>query len=200
MALLSARKINAALENFARGIDLVIPPYVNTIPHMTFELSRSRRYEHELSIAVLQFQAGQGTRLLQDSKRSVLEWRRSRIAGKLLFALAGAILRRNLRDSDILTQDISNDCFVVLFTETSTEGAAHATARLNDLLNRHLHVTYEAGIAEFPENGFTIADLVAFAKSDLKSDIRPKSANNGKSGERTKRMHSSKKVGSLGKF
>ena len=201
MALISAKKINAALENFARGIDLVIPPYMNTIPHMTFELSRSRRYQHELSIAVLQFQPGQATRLLQDNKRAFPGWRNTHVAGKLLFTLAGAILRRNLRDSDILTQDISNDCFIVLFTETSSKAAAHAAGRLNDLLHRQMHLTLEVGIAEFPEDGFTVADLVEFAKRNLKSGFHVESASNGKSEDgNKKRVQSPKEVESLGEI
>ena len=142
-----------------------VPSFQNTLPYMTFELTRARRYNHTLSVLILGLESAQKKVLLKKNSNLANQWGNEQLASKFLFSLIGTILRESLRDSDILSFEVVNDRFIVLLTDTDEKKARNAVVRLNTLVNEQLQTQLQAGVAEFPSNGLTIEDLIKYAQT-----------------------------------
>ena len=141
-----------------------IPTYQSMLPYMTFELTRGRRYNHNLSMLILGLDHSQKQELLNNNRSDSNQWGNEQLASKFLFSLIGTILREGLRDSDILSCEILNDRFIVQLTDTDNAKAIRAVARLNAMVYDQVNTRLRAGIAEFPSNGLTIEDLLKYAE------------------------------------
>ncbi|MFQ5627682.1 MAG: diguanylate cyclase domain-containing protein [bacterium] len=163
------RRKKKTKDNMANNTQLAllssIPSYQSTLPYMTFELTRARRYNHTLSVLILGIESGQKEELLKKNKNLANQWGNEQLAAKFLFSLIGTILRESLRDSDILSFELVNDRFVILLTDTDEKKARNAVVRLNNLVNEQIQTQLKAGVAEFPSNGLTIEDLIKYAQT-----------------------------------
>jgi diguanylate cyclase (GGDEF)-like protein len=85
-------------------------------------------------------------------------------------------LMRNARDSDVIAR-YGGEEFAIIFPETSTQAARDATHRFREIIEgrdftlpqfgRTLHVTVSIGVAVYPRDGITTADLIARADEAL---------------------------------
>jgi GGDEF domain-containing protein len=151
--------------NSQRALLSTIPSYQSTLPYMTFELTRARRYNHTLSVLILGLDTKQKEELLEKNKHLAHQWANEHLASKFLFSLIGTIIRESLRDSDILSYEVIDDRFIILLTDTDEDKANNAVVRLNELVHEQIQTQLRAGIAEFPSNGLTIEDLVKYAQT-----------------------------------
>jgi GGDEF domain-containing protein len=115
-----------------------VPTFRKSKPLILKELSRTRRYQHSLSILVLNLE-----KTLPDDDKTVSlfspqanngDKHESSISHQTLqlgFMLAGTILHDALRESDIVTYDVSNNQFIVVLPETNKLQAQDAAKRLN---------------------------------------------------------------------
>ena len=141
-------------------------------PLILKELSRTRRYQHPLSLLVLNLE-----KELPDDHKTVSLFspqatngdnHKSSISQQTLqlgFMLAGTILHDSLRESDIVTYDVSNNQFIVVLPETNKLQAQDAAKRLNRIFLKRSLFRLRIGLAEFPQDGWIIEDLVNIASN-----------------------------------
>jgi hypothetical protein len=139
-----------------------IASYRRSLPQFAVALSRARRYQHPITVAVLSLGREQ---LVQSMRNLAGGWTNANLASHFYFSFVGALLRDNLRESDVVTYDAAADQFVILLTETSAAGAEQALLRLNALVYKHTAVALRLGTAEFPADGLIIEDLVGCAQA-----------------------------------
>ena len=95
---------------------------------------------------------------------------------QLAFLLLGSILRDALRESDLVTFDPLGYQYIVLLAHSSKTEASRAVRRVQDLIVERSALHCRVGLAEFPTDGFTIADLVTKAREECQL---PLSSTNG---------------------
>ena len=143
-----------------------IPTFRRSLPQLTNELARVRRYNRPLSIIVLRIESDQ---LLLDLKRSlssdsgngsVSSYNSIIQTLQLVFSLVGSILRESLRESDIACYDVANNQYVIMLPECTRHQALQTVRRLKKLLFKRTAGHLVAGLSEFPSDGLIIEDLV----------------------------------------
>jgi hypothetical protein len=163
--LLAWRKRKMALALMsglgARGQG-AIASYRRSLPQLRFALSRARRYQHPITLAVMSLGREQ---LVQSIRNLAGGWTHANLASHFYFSFIGSLLRDNLRESDIVTYDAAADQYVLLLTETPAAEAKNAILRLNGLVFKHTAVYLRIGIAEFPVDGLIVEDLVTCAQA-----------------------------------
>lgn len=125
------------------------------------ELSRARRYDKPLTIAVI------------DADRfKSLNDTHGHLAGDLVLRKIGAILRDSFRQSDTAGR-YGGEEFVVILPETDIETAQRKLESLQELVantpialgarGERVQVTISAGLASFPQDGKDAAELFGLA-------------------------------------
>jgi len=146
-----------------------LPFYHNFLPALNKELSRIRRFEHPLSIVVMQ---PNGVHLDKADKYKQKADPRTGISqfptdikstSKAEFVLCGLIVKNSIRDIDMIAYDNLNNRFILSFPETNKAQANQSIKRLKKLIGNSMAGQLCFGIAEFPENGLIIEDLIEHA-------------------------------------
>lgn len=129
------------------------------------ELSRARRYNKVLSIAVID---ADRFKLLNDTH--------GHMAGDLALRKIGALLHDSFRQSDTAGR-YGGEEFVVILPETDIIAAHQKLESLRELLastpislatrDEKIQVTISAGLASFPQDGENAADLFALADARM---------------------------------
>ncbi len=137
------------------------------------DLPSRRRFQDELALQLAQARryGGRGTLLYMDLDgfKSVNDCLGHSAGDELLTSLA-RLLRRRLRDSDLLAR-LGGDEFAVLLPHTGVESAQALADQLLEAIGQHtlvisgqtVGVTASIGIALFPEHGETVEELLAHA-------------------------------------
>ncbi len=139
--------------------ELVTPSYRRSLPRLSQELARMRRYERSLAVLVIDIDRRGGK-----AEESV----RGQGGRELAFAFwhLGAMLRDLLRNSDIVTSDPVDDRFVIVLPEANRAQAGLAAQRLRTSLQTATLLRVRTGVAEFPGDGLIIEELVKAAEND----------------------------------
>ena len=125
---------------------------------LAYELERSERFGHEFSILMLDL----------DDFKDVNDTY-GHPCGDAVLKQVAETMRIGLRRGDITTR-IGGDEFAIILTETGREGALIAAETLRNRLKesiyqtadgRHFQVTVSIGIATYPGDALTLADLTA---------------------------------------
>lgn len=139
------------------------------LPELRWEIYRARRYRRPLSLAVLDMEREEGEedradRTPQpsdgDGAPVLLETRIPHLASLLL----GRILEGLVRQSDHVAHLPAQDRFALVLPETDRERAHRALARLTPLVKDRTGLPMRTGVASFPEDGFTLSDLLEEAE------------------------------------
>jgi hypothetical protein len=88
-------------------------------------------------------------------------------------ALLASILREIVRDADIVTYAALLGRCVVLMPEVCKAEARQALARVGHLCANRIGLAIRAGIAVFPEEGWTLEDLIQHAEQMDEEAKRP---------------------------
>ncbi len=158
----SRRTINAVLEAAA------IPAYRQSLPELRKELSRVRRLQRPLTIVVIQLNGAfsQGHKGLINVG-SVNQSNQLDELQLVEFVLCGSIFRDALRETDITTYDGVKKKFVIVLPESTKKDAIQSVKRLKDVISKAIADHLSVGIAEFPEDGLIIEDLINRATDRL---------------------------------
>jgi hypothetical protein len=137
-------------------------------PSILREFARVRRYQRILTVMVLHLKPNQDLprKLSQNEQESTPEAliKSSKKNYELLeFLIVGAILRDSLRESEITTYDARNNQFVIILPEVNKAQTMNLVERLKGLLYDKVLAQIKVGIAEYPNDGLVIEDLVKFA-------------------------------------
>jgi len=162
LGLLWQRHRNSAkvAKSLQAGWHRTILPYSKSLTRMIAELERARRYHRTLTLTVLVV-----VYEMNKPKRRGLPTvlGDAGLTSQLLLSLVSSLLRENMRSSDIVTYNATNDHYIILSPESSLANAEQAVARLQNLISNRTKITMRFVVAEFPADGLILPDLVARA-------------------------------------
>ncbi|MDZ7287084.1 MAG: hypothetical protein ONB48_15665 [candidate division KSB1 bacterium] len=161
-------------------------PYGKSLTRMVAELERARRYHRTLTLTVLVVDY-EGGKLRRRGFSTLLG--DTGLASQLLLSLISSLLRENMRSSDIVTYNVTEDRYLILSPESSLASAEQAVARLLHLISNRTKITLRFGIAEFPADGLILSDLVAraHARSQRKAADHPPQTDGAQSSQGVQR-------------
>jgi GGDEF domain-containing protein len=151
--------INSILEAAA------IPAYRQSLPQLRKELSRARRLQSPLAIVVIQLNSREHKDATNEG--SVDQSNQLHELQLLEFVLCGSTFRDALRETDIATYDGVKKQFVISLPESTKKDAIQSVKRLKDVVSKATADHLSVGIAEFPEDGLIIEDLINRATERL---------------------------------
>ena len=132
-----------------------LSPLVDPSDVLTFEFGRARRYERALSIVVV----------------APISWPADHDRGadtdaeSVLPLLTAAGLREALRETDIMCYEPIEGRFVLGLTESKGPAARRALERVQTLFKKRLRIDLVVGVAQFPDDGLTLDDLLSAARA-----------------------------------
>lgn len=148
-------------------IDALTPAYNHRYfqEALTKEIHRHSRTGHELALAMLDI----------DNFKKINDTFGHPVGDEILKGLVEELMR-NARDSDVVAR-YGGEEFAIIFPDTASVSARDAANRLRELierrefplpaLNRTLFITVSIGVAVYPVDGATAADLISRADSAL---------------------------------
>lgn len=142
-----------------------IPSFHDSIGHLNKELSRARRSHRPLSIIVIEYHPSvSGSYISRQSDDSEsLKFISNRGETDLTeFFLCGKVIRDALRDIDITSYAAVNNQFIIVLPESTKSEAEDALRRIKRLAGRGAN-QFRAEVAEFPNDGLILDDLVLHA-------------------------------------
>jgi GGDEF domain-containing protein len=166
------RSAAAAKKSLYGSWHAAIPRYRRSLHRLTAELERARRYHRALTVTVLAVDFDQH----KQKKHNLIDLSGdTEIASQFFFSLVSSLLRDNVRGSDLVTYDVTNDFYVLLFPESTATATEQTLRRLQQLVMERSKVMLRYGVAEFPKDGLIIQDLVgrALAKSQRRASEMP---------------------------
>ena len=148
-------------------IDALTPAYNHRFfqEALTKELHRHARTRHEMALAMLDI----------DNFKKINDTFGHPVGDEILKGLVEELMV-NARDSDVVAR-YGGEEFAIIFPDTPAHSARDAANRLRELvearefplpqLNRTLHITVSIGVALFPRDGATTADIISRADAAL---------------------------------
>ena len=159
-------KIRVAIEEAAEIATRVagVPNFRRSLPDLARELARARRYGRPASLAILSLGGHWSDETRFRNGDSASESRLMTRTSQVATMVFGSVFQEALRESDLVTYGAARNQYVILLTE-STKGQAHkAIERLGALYYQRTLDRLRAGIAEFPSDALTLAELVMSAE------------------------------------
>lgn len=142
----------------------------DALPRLVAELERARRYSRPFTIAVVS--AELPDRRVNDQHVAIAGVHGNG-SSRLFSPLLGSILREALRDCDLVMYSAIEGRCLVGMPELGADEARLAVTRLHDLCTSRLTLPLRSGVAVFPEDGWTLEDLLRGAESNWVSDGSP---------------------------
>ncbi len=142
-----------------------IPSFRNSIGHLNKELSRARRSHSPLSIIVIEHhptESGSYISRQSDNPESLRFISRRGETDITDFLLCGKVIREALRDIDITSYAAVNNQFIIVLPESTKSEAEDALLRIKRMIGKSAN-QFLAEVAEFPNDGLILDDLVAHA-------------------------------------
>ena len=142
-----------------------IPPFHKSIEHLNKELSRARRSHSPLSIIVIEHhptESSSNSSRLSDNSDSLSIIIPSREGDLTDFLLCGKVIRDALRDIDIVSYAAVDNLFIIVLPESTKSEAEDALRRIKGIVGMEAD-QWLAEVAEFPNDGLILDDLVAHA-------------------------------------
>lgn len=155
----------SAVEIAAAAIGL--PTFRASSAQMAAELARARRYERTLSVLVL------GPHVPEDAAHRHAEAGLPFHPGVTAFVLLGSLLRDGIRQTDVLTQLGDDNLYAVVLPEDGVAGARSLANRIAREFAGRTSLGIVTGIAEFPQEGFTLPDLLERARRHAGAHTNP---------------------------
>jgi hypothetical protein len=148
-----------------------VPTVRQAFPRLVKELDRARRYARPLAIMIVADHRGAGP-THQSSTEPVVDGASSpaRVVptvspGSVLIPVfIASVLREVMREADIIAYAAALGRCVVMMPEVSRAEAIRARSRVGELCASRLDFAVRAGIAVFPEDGWTLDDLISNAE------------------------------------
>ncbi|NJN68368.1 MAG: hypothetical protein HC884_17475 [Chloroflexaceae bacterium] len=129
------------------------------------ELYRSRRYQHPLSLLVLEPDQASLQASLHRSVRQVQQ----AMMGRYVFLSVSRVVGNFLRRIDVAIEQAGQQRLVLLCPETTQDGAMVMVERLKQEIAEQLGVSVRCSIASFPDEALTFEELLREATIRLKA-------------------------------
>jgi GGDEF domain-containing protein len=139
------------------------------------EIYRSFRFKHPLSVVLIELSQVQlktaVNRTLQDIQESINHY--------YVLARMGGVIKKLMRNTDLLFQQRSNTRMVLISPYTNLEGAKTLVQRIQEKARERFEVTVNVGISTMPEDAITFQELLRNAEAKVTEDhTTPKPVNN----------------------
>ena len=137
-----------------------MPQYHQTLPKLKRELSRVRRFQRSLSIAVIR-QNGH----FHTSSQKEIDVEASydfRPISQIEFLLCGLIVRNSIREIDIPAYDEKNNQFIFFLPETSTDQAIQTMKRIRKIIGKRIADQLSFGIADLLQHAMDLCSNGSF--------------------------------------
>ena len=143
---------------------LEIPSYRLVLPRLMMEVERARRFEHPFTVVVVSPHV-RSAGLSYMMTGALRPWSPEAFpeAFPELFVRLGTLLRTQLRTIDVLATRPDAQSYLLGLVETSRPGAELLVERFRHGFQESSRVSLETGIAEFPQDGMTLDDLLDHA-------------------------------------
>jgi hypothetical protein len=141
-----------------------VPTFRQALPGLTAELERARRYDRPLAIALVT-----DARVAPDPRSGAADPRAGgplAPGSPLLPGLVASVLRELVRETDTVTFAAALGRCLVMMPEVTGEEARRALHRIGELCAARLAFAIRVGTAAFPENGWTLEDLIQYAEAE----------------------------------
>lgn len=143
-----------------------VSPIREARPTFATEIGRARRYKRPLSLAII------GLDTTSDgSGRPEIEGTVEGFSLHSAFFILGSLLRELLRETDIVAYSAEHHVYILLLPEAGECEAYAAARRISAGVRRRIPLEIQAGIAEFPRDGFTIDTLVGHARASKNGGV-----------------------------
>lgn len=139
-----------------------VPLGQGAFSYLPDELARARRYERELTVAVIRA-ASSGTAGNGNGEGEAHPAQLSLVG----FAMLACLLRSTLRKTDALSVDAALERFILVLPELSSREAVRCLARLKRLAHQRAGQSLQFATAEFPRDGYTSQQLLEKAVAAL---------------------------------
>ena len=126
------------------------------------EIYRSRRYNHPLTMIMVEPLKGSQEMILNQTVREVQE---SMISRYVSISLARA-LREYIRRTDMLVEQPDKGRFIVITPETSKEESQRVVGKIFDAASS-IGAEVAVGVCAFPDDALTLDDMLGRAEIDL---------------------------------
>jgi hypothetical protein len=149
--------------------ETALPLYDKYLSTLNKELSRIRRFEHSLAIAVLKktgFHPDQVNKKNPKAEPQLFTYPSDndvKPISEIEFILCGLVVKNSIRDIDIIVYDPTSHQFIISFPETNIGQAHHTIKRIKKLIGNRMADQLAFGLAEFPQNGLILNDLIEYA-------------------------------------
>lgn len=147
-----------------------LPTLRVSLPLLTAELRRARRYERPLALLAIGFDKSVATHDAGIESISFLP--PTVLATQMVFYVLGSLVRDSLRETDLAVYSAEHHLYVVLLTESGEAEARCAVDRISRVIHDRLGVSLCAGVAEFPHDGLTLEDLFDHARNTWDGSTR----------------------------
>jgi len=140
-----------------------VPTFRQAVVKLFAELDRARRYKRPLAILVF-MDDRQPTTLaaghsLQDAAAAALS-----NGSALVPAFLASVLREIVREADIVTYAATLGRCIVMMPEVPKADARLALDRIGHICANRLTFSIRAGVAAFPDDGWTLEELIQQAE------------------------------------
>ncbi len=149
-----------------------IPVYRHSLPQLKKEIARARRYQHPLSVIIVQpsltpletkKRHSKNKSSHKNSKNGTYTNGEAVRISQIEFMLCGPIFRDALREVDRTTYDGANNRFIMILPESTKIQAVQTVNRLKTVMGEKLFGKLQIGISEFPKDGLIMEDLICRA-------------------------------------
>lgn len=142
-----------------------VPTLREVLPRLSSELDRARRHSRPLSVVVFGLDPV-ATDIGHARFTSESDGRSQTGLFPLLSALLAPSLREALRQTDIVSYTTREAQSLVAFPETTADGARRTISRLLRMSAIQVLCPLRIGLASFPEDGWTLEDVIVRAEEE----------------------------------
>ena len=143
-----------------------VPTFRQALAKLTAELDRARRYSRPLAILVLLDDRSPVPSAPQRTAHSAGNGADAALANgsALVPAFLASVLREIVREADVVTYAATLGRCIVMMPEVPKADARLALDRIGQICANRLTFSIRAGIAAFPDDGWTLEELIQHAE------------------------------------
>ncbi len=169
LGVILARWVGWNLDDFEKAVENITFAEIkrasnlkDAVESINNEIYRSRRYNHPLTMIMVEPLKGSQEMILNQSVREVQE---SMISRYISISLARA-LREYIRRTDLLVEQPDKGRFIVITPETGKEESNRVVDKIFEA-SRSIGAEVAVGLCSFPEDALTLEDMLGRAEIDL---------------------------------
>jgi hypothetical protein len=141
------------------------------LPHVMTEFERARRHNRPIAVGVFDGDTGLRPGANGNGHGTVHPFRPAADAGLMPVMLA-SLLRDATRETDIVIYAAARGRCIVIMPETGAAEAREGLMRLQGLSAARIALPIRVSLAVFPDDGWTLEELIRRAEEDDKAVVR----------------------------